>query len=678
MASAGERVDTERSAEKFGISKFQRREPLNEEEYRRFREEYGYVRAFFKARPQRYGRLQLALNQSHMGTTYDRYLARSVRYAFVAGVVGAILGAVFTVELSQLGLLAGLGNPVPVSGGIVTFVGANRVYFVGVTLTIVGGGLLGGGVWAGRYYYPLIRRSLRRQEIDVVLPHGIVFMYAMSHGGSSLFETFRALANARDAYGEVTNEFEMIVNDIELFGTDMYTAIRNARRLTPSKRLERFFDDLLSVLESGGDVTVFLEEETDTYLREARDEQENFLETISLLAEVFVVLFVAAPLFFIVTLVVIDILGADSIQSVSLLVYGAMPLAMAGFILVIDLLGRPFEPPEATTTPQATEDSLEEVENVSDERFEDYRWNRRRESLREAFRNPGAAFRLKPLSTMAVTVPLAAAAVAAQLLFGGQVASIEAMATSPIVTTTTLVLAPLLIVAVPLTFFHEKKRRREREIAHEFPETLNVLASANKMGIPFTEALELISQWSGGVVGEELRTVRNDIVWNYDVRHALLGFGNRVSVPRMGRTMKLLAEGIYSTGDLSKVLEIAAADTRDRDEMERARRHELSTYIAVVVIGFLVYLLVIVMLDVGYLQVLSEFGGETTTESGPLVTSFQDVPVETYRAVFFHSALIQAFGTGLLAGKLADNDALSGLKYGIALSLVTLGVFLFI
>ena len=57
------------------------------------------------------------------------------------------------------------------------------------------------------------------------------------------------------------------------------------------------------------------------------------------------------------------------------------------------------------------------------------------------------------------------------------------------------------------------------------------------------------------------------------------------------------ADGLRASGDLSRVLSIAAEDARNRAKIERARRRELSAYIAVVVIGFLVYLLVIALLD---------------------------------------------------------------------------------
>jgi flagellar protein FlaJ len=54
------------------------------------------------------------------------------------------------------------------------------------------------------------------------------------------------------------------------------------------------------------------------------------------------------------------------------------------------------------------------------------------------------------------------------------------------------------------------------------------------------------------------------------------------------------------------------------------------------------------------------------------------VPVQTYRVVFFHSALLQAIGTGLLAGKLVDNDARSGLKYTLALVALAVLAFAFV
>jgi flagellar protein FlaJ len=207
---------------------------------------------------------------------------------------------------------------------------------------------------------------------------------------------------------------------------------------------------------------------------------------------------------------------------------------------------------------------------------------------------------------------------------------------------------------------------------------LNILSSANSMGIRLTEAFGLVSRYSTGVLAREMRKVRNDVEWNRDLRLALLKLANRLKAPHLSRTIKLIADGGRSSGDLTRILSIAAEDTHNRARLERDRRQTMSSYIAIVVIGFLVYLMVIVLVDTAYLSQFAELAAEQGPDTRELPVSVSSVPVETYRALFFHSVLIQGFGAGLLAGKLADNRALSGLKYSIGLTVLSVGVFLII
>jgi flagellar protein FlaJ len=46
--------------------------------------------------------------------------------------------------------------------------------------------------------------------------------------------------------------------------------------------------------------------------------------------------------------------------------------------------------------------------------------------------------------------------------------------------------------------------------------------------------------------------------------------------------------------------------------------------------------------------------------------------------VFYHSALLQGLGSGLLAGQLGQNDVRAGIKYAIALMTISTIVFLVI
>jgi flagellar protein FlaJ len=657
----------------YGIIPRRHHRPIDEDERQRLYDEYGRIRTYFKLRPNDYLKLQRWLTQARIPATYDQYLARSAKYAAAVGLLGGILGAIVTWFVVTSGALGEVRTGF--SGPIAVFVGQHRELFAALVLVPFFGSFFAAATWFGRYYYPSTVVSSRRQNINIVLPHAIVYMYALSYGGMGLFEVVESLSEADETYGEVAREFELVRADMELFGSDLYTALRNARNLTPSDGFEQFLDDMISVLESGGDVTTFFGEESETYLREAEEQQEGFLETLSLLSELFVFGFVATPLFLIVTLVVMSFIGGDTIGAITFLVYAVLPLASLAFLLLLDLLNQPYEQIRTAPLPElaaATADI-----DLDDERLDAYRSNKRRLRLRQLFDDPLAVTKSSPLLSLAVSVPAALLVGIVLAATGGISPTMDAMQAEPVVTTSGLFVLPFLVAVVPLAGFYEYRRRRDGHIARRFPDTLNILSSANRMGIPLTEALDLVTRWSSGPLAEELRTVRNDIEWNHDTTTALLSFGQRLRVPQLSRTMKLLADGLRSSGDLSRVLSIAAEDTRNRDRLDRARRRELSSHLVVVVIGFLVYLMVIVMLEASFLRPLEALEtGDPTGVEGPV--SLVGVPTEIYRMVFFHSALIMAIGTGLISGKLSDNNVLSGLKYAILLIAFTLIAFTFI
>ncbi|MFC7175975.1 type II secretion system F family protein [Halosegnis marinus] len=430
----------------YGLAERRRTLDVDAEERRRLREEYGWVRTAFKLRPDRHYGLQRALSQARIGSTYDEYLADSVRYAVFTALLGALLGGVFAYGLALAGVFDGLTSPVAVGGSIADAVAANRDLVAGGALAALVAGVFGLATWAGRYYWPVNVVSTRRQSIDVTLPHAITYLYALSHGGMSLVESMRALADAEDVYGEVASEFETVVMDIELFGSDVYTALQNARNLTPSEGLEQFLDDLIGVLDSGASVTAFLETEADSYLRQAEEEQEDFLETLSLLAEVFVVAFVAAPLFLIVTLVVISLIGGSTVTQVSLLVYLVIPASMVAFLVLLDVLSAPFV--QGRSTPEAAdyERPAAPANEADDERGAEYARRQRALRVRALLRDPLGVVERDPLYSMALSVPLALAALATLVASGSVGVSLDALLDAPIRVTTALFVLPLLVV----------------------------------------------------------------------------------------------------------------------------------------------------------------------------------------------------------------------------------------
>ncbi|SDM02413.1 flagellar protein FlaJ [Halogranum gelatinilyticum] len=652
---------------------------LDAESWQALKDEYGLIRAYFKTHADDYHQLQRSLNQARMGVTYDRYLERAVHYSGAATLVGLLLGLLTAYLLAQAGMLDGLRAPNAVPGGLAVMASGFKVAIAAGLITLISAATFGGGTWAYLYLAPGQKASTRRRSIDFTLPHAIVFMYAMSYGGMNFVEVISKLADSRDAYGAVAEEFDMVHRDVELFGNDLYTSLRNARNLTPSDNLEQFIDDMVSVLDSGGDITAFLEEQSARYLRRAQEEQEDFLETLSVMSEVFIVGFVAAPLFLIVILMIISVLGGQAIGQMAVLIYLGLPLGVAGFIVLLSTMSEPYKQPETHLAIDEDGDVEIDGSQLSDDPeylafAESHRWD----GLRDYLDNPLGAVRATPVFTLVATVPAAMLYVAGVVLLGLVPTSTDALLADPITATTLLVVVPMLLVTVPLSVFHELKRGHDNEIVRRFPDTLNILSSANNMGIQLTEAFDIVARWSTGKFADELRTVRNDIRWNGDTRKALLRFANRLDVPPLSRTIKLIADGGSSSSDLSRLLSIAAEDTRNQYTISRDRKRAMTSYIAVVVIGFLVYLMVIALLNTSYLGPLSEISGTAATGSMTGLPGVTAIPIDTYRMLFFHSVLVQAIGCGLITGMLSDNDLLAGLKYAIAMVLVATLVFQFI
>jgi len=648
--------------------RFPERHDLSEADRDRLRDEHGRIRTYFLLNPSGFGDLQRWLNQARMGYTYDIYLERVVGYTLIATAVGLFLGNALSLQLFVFDGWEALGVEAAAVQAVLT-----------VLLLVVTFALFAGGAFSAGYYYPLMRASTRERKIDVLLPHAIVYMYALSHGGMNSFEVIKELADAEDVYGEVAQEFDVVVRDIELFGNDLFSALRDARSVTPSENLEQFIDDMISVLDSGSDFSAFLEDEAENYMDQARDEQESFLGTLSILAEIFIVAFVAAPLFLIVTLLVISIVGGDALLQALFLVYLGLPLGMLGFLAAVDVLAKPYAESTETLDIDRPEFRTEWSSQVkADPNYEAYESKKKRDERREKLENPIRQIRNRnPLLSVALTLPLALLCVVGLVAAGVVPTSLEGLTGAPVSGTVGAFVVPFVVVTVPLTLLYESQRRRKRRIEKRFPDTLNILSSANQMGIRLVEGLNLVARWSEGALARELEKVRNDIAWNEDVQRALLEFANRLRVPQVTRTMKLIAKGNQSSSNLSEIISIAAQDTRNRYQIARQRRSEMNAYIAIVVIGVLVYLGVIVMLDAVYLAEIAEVSAEleSTSEANVPVSA---VPVGIYRLVFFHSALIQGIGSGLLAGKLAENNVLAGLKYGIAIVVLSTAVFVVI
>ena len=119
---------------------------------------------------------------------------------------------------------------------------------------------------------------------------------------------------------------------------DIITAIKRAIERSPSEKFQEFLQGITGTLTAGGQLKTYLSGRAEHYMRENRREQKELIESIGVLAESYIVVGVAMPLFLIIMLVVMSWIGgmaALSSMMFILVVFLVLPIIHAGYAGII-------------------------------------------------------------------------------------------------------------------------------------------------------------------------------------------------------------------------------------------------------------------------------------------------------------------------------------------------------
>ncbi|HUT82041.1 MAG TPA: type II secretion system F family protein [Candidatus Bathyarchaeia archaeon] len=229
-----------------------------------------------------------------------------------------------------LGFPAGFGIFYAVNGALNTNVWVGAIT-IGLLVPIV--------TLLGFLVYPRYVASNRKRALESSLPTASSFLAAMASAGVAPDKAFLALANENIRL-EISKEAERITRNIEILGYDMLSALVLAAEESPSKVYSAFLEGLVSVVTSGGDLTSYLTNETKSLMREKIREEKEFIEGLGVIAELFLVIGVVTPIFFVIMLAVLAIMDSGSGQQgtvlMTLLTYVLIPIGMSVIIVLID------------------------------------------------------------------------------------------------------------------------------------------------------------------------------------------------------------------------------------------------------------------------------------------------------------------------------------------------------
>jgi flagellar protein FlaJ len=282
--------------------------------YKRFR---NYSTEAAKKNPE----LDLQLEKAQINVRAEVFIAVNIMNAIIGAIIGVIVAVILNIIVFPA--LANLDPEPIVLPFFINIIVWLLPLFVPIMAYVIGIGSPGS------------KMKARAKNIDRNLPYAVNYMAAMASAEVSPTLIFRGLSR-QEIYGEIQAEAKMVARDIDMFGKDLIKVLHRAMNRSPSLKFQDFLQGVITTSTSGGSLKSYFMAKGDQFMRENRVEQMGTLETLGVMAESFVTVVVAAPLFLLIMMSVMAMLGgAGGTSFLYLIVFIMIPICQFAFIVIL-------------------------------------------------------------------------------------------------------------------------------------------------------------------------------------------------------------------------------------------------------------------------------------------------------------------------------------------------------
>lgn len=263
---------------------------------------------------------------------------------------------------------------------------------------------------------------------------------------------------------------------------------------------------------------------------------------------------------------------------------------------------------------------------------------------------------------ISISIGVAMAALAA-LIFAGVFSLGEQITASDFIA-----FGILLTIAPPsVAFFIDNNWRSG--IDANLPNLLRDIADAQRTGLSLPRAVSESSKRNYGPLTPELQKMAAKISWGIPFDQAMRSFTETADTELNNRAAILILEAQRSGGVIEDIFDSAQKHVEDILALRKERLGQMKPYIWIIYAAFIIFLLVIVVLFNTFFypmaEMYTEFQGNQFQNLG-----LNPQVLESYKILFLHMTIVEGLFSGLVAGKMGEGKAKSGLKHSAIMVLV--------
>jgi len=241
----------------------------------------------------------------------------------------------------------------------------------------------------------------------------------------------------------------------------------------------------------------------------------------------------------------------------------------------------------------------------------------------------------------------------------------------------------ILLGALPfvLTIIRESQDSAEKE--EMFLEFSRNLVESVKAGTPINKSILNVRNKPYGALSKHIKKLANQISIGIPLGIALQTFSKDIKNKPVSRSLTLISQAEKSGGEIGGILEVVTEAVTMSDKLKKERKAAISTLVVQGYIIFFVFIIIILVLEFQILPLLvgissptsdaaaeSEIGGNVGLGFLGGGSGGEEVSPEEIATSFLYLILTQGFFTGLVIGKLSEENVKAGVKHSFALMLI--------
>jgi len=485
-------------------------------------------------------------------------------------------------------------------------------------------------VWG--LYYPSAKASERAMKTDLEFPFFAAYMTAMAYGGVSPERLIERLAEMR-VFKALREEAIRVIREVKLFGANILSALERNAIWHPSRLYRDFILGYLTTLRTGGDVIHYLEIRTTEVFQARMEDLKSRAERVGLIVEAYAAVAVLGTMAFYIFFIISGLVtsgggGLGGTAGLMLYNFVVLPLVALAIVMILDSL-------------------LPSMENIRE-----------------------------PYAYLVITAPLGLLSALVFISMTGALVYRGGFDVARVVKLTIAVAMALVITSVGPAVKYLTQARRERAISYRLASFFRDLSEVRRTGLSPEKSIIMLSERDYGPLTPIIQRIAGALAIGLHVeravRRAIRGYRNWM----LRVTMRFLVDAMEVGGGSPHTIDSLARFLSTLVEINEQMRKRLRPYIVMPYFGSIMVAVTAILTLSMLVSAIAAAGGMSSAQAqrvsfGGLRVNVTPENIHNMLLMASVAAIVNAWISGLVAGKIQDQTLASGFLHATILTLLT-------